>query len=223
MGWRTCGGPVVQYRVVRHGPVCHLKQWWCHERMGWMPPRSHRTPAAPGSPLAVFPHQCPPPQALFRSRHLCSGLVNAPWPSHSLEAAGPSTWRWPPVEGETTARTWTATGVEERCYSFSLVDWKGWIGKITHTYFVPYPWCCIFIDQKRTKLEIAQSQKDVKSWPCNKKYLTQCHDQTSSKNVILVKGVEIKKRKHVTPRAASSNVTATDDSLLVILLMIFTI
>lgn len=167
----------------------------------------------------AFPHLCPPPQALFHFRHPRRGLVNAPWSSHSLEVAGPSTWRWPPVEGETTSRTWTATWVEERCYSFSWCDGKVETNECT-PYFVPYPWCCIFIDQKRTEPEITQSQKDVKSWTYNRSRF-KMFDPKSHPNiiklfyVILVKGEEIKWREHVTPHALSSNVTATNGSLLV--------
>ena len=75
-----------------------------------MSPLSRTTPPAPGTPSAAFPPRCPHlPQAPFRSAPPCADLSNSPWPSPSLEEVGPSTWRPLPVEGESTAGTWTTT------------------------------------------------------------------------------------------------------------------
>ena len=33
-------------------------------------------------------------------------------------------------------------------------------------YCGPYPWCSVFIDHKRTNVEITKPQEDVKCWAC---------------------------------------------------------
>lgn len=141
-GWKTYGSLGARERVERCDSVWHLSPWGCDVWVGWMSQLSHRTPPAPGSPLAAFPHHCLLPQALSRSQRLCRGSSSSPWPSPSLEVVGPSTWRSPPVEGETTAHTWTTAGGErEKCSSFSLVGknvWQSW-NKLTSTVFCSLP------------------------------------------------------------------------------------
>lgn len=77
----------------------------------WLVQQSHRSPPAPGRWSAAFPRQCLLLLLLLglcRPHYLCHRAEPSLWPLHSLEAEGPSTGRSRPVEGETTARTWTA-------------------------------------------------------------------------------------------------------------------
>lgn len=117
IGWKIYDSLVAREQVEKCDSMWHLRQCGCGSRVVWMSQLSHRTPPAPGSPLAAFPHHCRLPQALSQSQR-----CGFPWSSPSLELVGPSTWRSLPVEEETTVRTWTTAGGEK---SVMALFWWG--------------------------------------------------------------------------------------------------
>lgn len=152
--------------VGRYDSAWYLRQRGC----GWTSPLSRRTPPAPGTPWAAFPRHCPLPPGLARSPPPpCSGIWNSPWPSPSPEVVDPSTWRPPPFGGESRAGTWTAAGGGWRVLQhFFGGAKKNVLQTYSAPYFGPHPWRSIFIDHKRTQVEITQPEEDVKRWTCVK-------------------------------------------------------
>lgn len=84
---------------------------WC-----WVTQQSRRSPPAPGRPSAAFPrhplHRLP--LGFSGLRFLCGSRERSPRSFLALEAEGPSIGSSRPVEGGTTARTWTAAREKEQ-------------------------------------------------------------------------------------------------------------
>lgn len=80
--------------------------------------QNHRSPPAPGRSSVAFPHHHLHrlPLGCSGPRCLCCSMDRSLRSFPDLEAEGPSTGRSRPVEGETTADTWTAAGEKEESY-----------------------------------------------------------------------------------------------------------
>lgn len=104
---RTCRSLVAWGRARRCDSTMCLGPSGC-----WLVQQSHRSPPAPGRWSAAFLHHCLHLHHLLlclcRPQHLCHRAERSLRPFQSLETEGPSKGRSRPVEGETTARTWTA-------------------------------------------------------------------------------------------------------------------